>query len=146
MQHCTCSVFLSGDQYHKVFKSDVTVAEIAMLRAIHGEDAVVDIRPTAMGKEKHAEELDRLRAIYGSSNVTKEGKRLLDEVFPGRAPQLPISLADIGIEYGVAEGEGVALQPKAKAGAKVRAGSAESPAAPPKPSAASALLDDPDLE
>lgn len=99
MQHCSCLIYLSGDRENGVHKPDVTVAEIAVLRAIHGDDAVVNIKPTYMDKVKHSEELERLRLWYGPSNITKEGKRLIDEVYPGRAPTLPVNLADIDVEY-----------------------------------------------
>ena len=100
MQHCSCFVYLSGDQYHGVRKPDVTVAEIVMLRAIHGDDAVTAIQPTFMAKTKQGAELERLRNLYTSSNVTKDGRPLIDDVFPGRNPKLPVNLADIDIEYG----------------------------------------------
>lgn len=98
MQHCSCMVFLSGELTSSVYKADVTVAEIAMLRAIHGEDAVVQIVPTFIDKIKASDELERLRLIYGPGNVSKEGKRLIDEVYPGRAPNLPTKLADIDVD------------------------------------------------
>jgi hypothetical protein len=93
-------VYLSGDLGHAVFREDATVAEIALLRAIHGEDSCVDIKPTYMDKIRHIDELERLRQWYGASNITKEGKRLVDEVYPGRNPTLPVNLGDIGVEYG----------------------------------------------
>jgi hypothetical protein len=91
-------VFLSGDAYHSVWKDDVTVAEISLLRAIHGEDAITTIVPTYKANTKAADELDRLRHLYGQSNVSKEGKRLVDDVYPGRSPVLPTSLSDIGFD------------------------------------------------
>ncbi|WP_223518256.1 hypothetical protein [Pseudomonas sp. BF-R-21] len=98
MQHCSCFVFLGGELTSSVWKADVTVAEIALLRAIHGDDAITTIVPTYKANTKSADELDRLRQLYGQSNVSKEGKRLVDEVYPGRAPQLPTSLSDIGVD------------------------------------------------
>lgn len=95
MQHCSCVVFLDGDRNSSVHKADVTVAEIALLRAIHGPDSVEGIKPTYMGKEKPAHELARLRLQYTNSNVTKEGASLVDAVYPGRNPSVPTKLADI---------------------------------------------------
>jgi hypothetical protein len=95
MQHCSCIVFLDGDRNSSVHKTDVTVAEIALLRAIHGPDAVEGIKPTFVGKEKPAQELERLRFAYRNSNVTKEGAPLVDSVYPGRAPNVPRTLAEI---------------------------------------------------
>lgn len=98
MQHCSCFVFLGGELTSSVWKADVTVAEIALLRAIHGDDAITTIVPTYKAAVKSADELDRLRVIYGASNVSKEGKRLVDDIYPGRAPQLPTTLADIDVD------------------------------------------------
>ena len=95
MQHCSCVIFLDGDRNSSVHKADVTVAEIALLRAIHGPDAVDGIKPTFMGKEKPAQDLARLRLEYANSNVTKEGAPLVDAVYPGRNPSVPTKLADI---------------------------------------------------
>lgn len=97
MQHCSCFVCLDGDRGASVYKPDVTVAEIVLLRAIHGEDAVTNIKPTNTGKEKPADELARLRSIYTPlSNMTREGTPIFDKVYPGRAPNVPKTLADIG--------------------------------------------------
>lgn len=131
MQHCSCTVFLSGDLHHGVYKPDVTVAEIAVLRAIHGDDGVAEIQPTFMERGRsNAAELERLRVIYNGSNLTKEGKRLLEEIFPGRNPSLPVTLADIGEDYPTEEVKTAKKASKAKA-----------PAPEPEPeSAAGALL------
>ena len=100
MQHCSCFVFLGGDQYHGVDKPDVTVAEIVLLRAIHGETAIVNIKPTFMANTRQSAELERLRGLYTTSNVTKDGRPLIEDVFPGRNPRLPVNLGDIDMEYG----------------------------------------------
>lgn len=122
MQHCSCMVFLSGDVYHSVWKDDVTVAEISLLRAIHGEDAITTIVPTFKANTKVADELDRLRNLYGQSNVSKEGKRLVDDVYPGRNPVLPTSLSDIGVD--VLEEQPKAPAPKAEKAGKQNASDA----------------------
>lgn len=95
MQHCSCIVYLDGDRNSSVHKPDVTVAEIALLRAIHGPDAVDGIKPTHVGREKPAQDLARLRIEYANSNVTKDGGSLIDTVYPGRNPSVPTKLAEI---------------------------------------------------
>lgn len=95
MQHCSCIVYLDGDRNSSAFKADVTVAEIALLRAIHGPDAVDGIKATFVGKEKPAQDLARLRMEYANSNITKEGGSLIESVYPGRNPSIPTKLADI---------------------------------------------------
>lgn len=105
MQHCYCIVYLEGDRNSSVHKPDVTVAEIALLRAIHGPDSIGGIKPTFVGKEKPAQELERLRMVYANSNVTKEGGSLVDAVYPGRNPSIPKTLADLGEEDAPADDE-----------------------------------------
>ncbi|MBD9674952.1 hypothetical protein IB275_30525 [Pseudomonas sp. PDM21] len=98
MQHVSCFVRLSGDLNNVVFKADATVAEVILLRVIHGEDSVTGIKPTVVGKEKAPQEYDRLKALYGASNFTKDGLSVLATVFPGKNPTLPSKLSDIDIE------------------------------------------------
>jgi hypothetical protein len=98
MQHCSCIVFLDGDRNSSVHKPDVTVAEIALLRAVHGPDSVEGIKPTFVGKEKPLQELERLRFAYANSNVTKEGGSLIDAVYPGRSPNVPRTMGDIELD------------------------------------------------
>lgn len=95
MQHCSCIVYLDGDRNSSVYKPDVTIAEVALLLAIHGPDSVDDLKPTFVGREKPAQDLARLRVEYANSNVTKEGSPLIDTVYPGRNPNIPTKLADI---------------------------------------------------
>lgn len=90
MQLANCHVRLSGDMTNEVFKPGVTPAEVAVLRALHGADAVVKIQPTVMDKRPHAQEFDRLKQVYGDKIVVA--------AFPGAVPQLPVSFKDIGID------------------------------------------------
>jgi hypothetical protein len=96
MQHASCQVALNGDLTFIVPKPDVTVAEIAVLRAIHGADAVRDIQPTFMDKRPHAEERERLMFEYGAARDHKD-EILVKQLFPGLSP-LPVTFKDIGLE------------------------------------------------
>jgi hypothetical protein len=69
-------------------KMDVTVAEIALLRSIHGAHAVVDIRPTINDKRSHALELARLTKRYG--------EKAIEKAWPGAVKRLPVQLIEIG--------------------------------------------------
>lgn len=92
MQHVKCSVYLGGDYNHKVFLPDVTVAEVVVLRAIHGDDAVVEIQPTRMLRgDSHEAERERLRRTYNRRD------KVVDRVFPGAKADLPVNLKDIGV-------------------------------------------------
>jgi len=64
---------LAGSVANEVRKSDVTAAEIEVLRAIHGADAVSDIVETGEVKRDSAAERQRLYARYaGPQNNTAE--------------------------------------------------------------------------
>lgn len=89
MQRCNVTVRLAGDVGNTVPKTNVTVAEIVVLRSVHGDDAVVDIKPTHNCKTPHREERDRLCIIYGRPRV--------DKIFPGVFAKLPVSLKDIEV-------------------------------------------------
>jgi hypothetical protein len=92
MQLCNCSVLLAGSLLNRVPKKGATVAEIVVLRAVHGgDDAVRNIQPVGMDKRTHAGEFARLCRLYGAKRVK--------ELFPGANPQLPVNLADIGVSY-----------------------------------------------
>jgi hypothetical protein len=89
-------VALNGDITFTVFKQDVTVPEIAILRAIHGADAVRDIKPLHMDKRSHSEERQRLLLEYGNAKDSKD-ESIFEKLFPGLSP-LPVTFKDIGID------------------------------------------------
>lgn len=98
MQLASAVVRLGGSRDNTVHKVGLTVAEIVVLRAIHGgDDSVTDIQPTGMDKRPHAEELNRLRSIYGNAKDDKE-ESILTKIFPGASPNLPVNLKDIGLD------------------------------------------------
>jgi len=87
---------LSGDITFTVFKPDVTVPEIVLLKAIHGSDAVKDITPTFMDRRSHAEERERLMLEYGNAKDHKD-ESIFGKIFPGLSP-LPVNFRDIGVD------------------------------------------------
>ena len=54
-----------GLQLNEVPKTDLTSAEIVLLRKIHGNDAVIKIQWLKSDRRSHASERDRLTGIYG---------------------------------------------------------------------------------
>lgn len=90
MQVVNCSVRLGSNLNSVVRKYNVTVAEIVVLRTIHGADSVVSIQRVLQDKRAKLEEVERLSAIYGP--VVRKA------VFPGANPTLPVTLEDIGID------------------------------------------------
>jgi hypothetical protein len=92
MQIVNCYVNLAGDRNNVVHKRNATVAEVMILRQIHGGEAVTDVKPVRNDRRAHATEIERLRGIYN-----RRGS-VVDQVFPGANPKLPTNLKDLGLE------------------------------------------------
>lgn len=88
MQTANILLALGGDSGNQVPKYGVTAAEIAVLRAIHGEDAVTNVLPlNAKDDRTNRAELARLRARYGAAQ-DGEGNKVVDTLFPGAAARV----------------------------------------------------------
>lgn len=88
---------------NEVAKVGMTAAEIEVLRAIHGPDAVVDIAKTGDAKRTHAEERARLYQVYANpdANTTESLKKKMDMMrglFGHDRLPLPETLADLASE------------------------------------------------
>lgn len=92
MQTANIMLAIGGDRGNTVPKYAVSVAEIALLRAIHGADAVFDVEPLeapAMDEGKavsNRAELNRLRHVYDAKDA--DGNRVVDQVYPGAAARV----------------------------------------------------------
>jgi hypothetical protein len=89
MQLYNCVVRHAGNLGMTIHKEDVTAAEIVLLRALHGEDAVINMAETRQTRREHRAERERLAAYYG--------ERVLADCFPGALSRLPTTLAEAGI-------------------------------------------------
>ena len=89
-------VALGGDKGNTVMKYDVTAAEIAVLRAIHGEDAISDVEPLGDIVVTGREERQRLFDLYGSA-LDGTGRPIISVVFPGVTARLTERLDDLGL-------------------------------------------------
>lgn len=100
MQTANCYVYLGNDKGTSVPKENVTAAEIAILRAIHGPDAVHEIEPIGQVERTHREERQRLVELYGRSTVDDDTGRAISVVqslFPGAASRVFTSLDELDI-------------------------------------------------
>lgn len=96
MQLANCLVALGGDRTNTVPKWGITPAEVAILLAIHGDDAVFDIEVTdEVCDRRGPEEMDRLAANYPAKD--EDGRMVLFNVFPGRGVTLPPDFSDLGL-------------------------------------------------
>jgi hypothetical protein len=82
MHFCTATVNLAGSMLMQVPRTEfnpISWPEIEVLRAIHGDDAVVDPKPFVTVEQSPRAEKERLLLTYGS---------VVEELFPGRNPQI----------------------------------------------------------
>lgn len=96
MQIANVTVAIGGDAGNTVPKYGVTAAEIAVLRLIHGEDALTEIDPAGEIVRTNRAELDRLRTIYGGAQ-DGDGNRLVDQLFPGAGARVFATIAELEI-------------------------------------------------
>lgn len=94
MQTANVLLSLGGDHGNQVMKHDVTASEIAVLRAIHGDDAVKDIEPGKDVKRSNRDERARLLGTYGAAK-SEEGKPIVEGMFPGVAARVFDTLAEL---------------------------------------------------
>jgi hypothetical protein len=119
----TCRIALGGDLLNILYRSKydpVSIPEIDILSRIHGDVHVTDIQYCETRESTPAEEKNRL--------LSKYSEQLVQEVFPGRNPNMnmlaPDRPANLGVDPSMVEdteaGEGDtgAAQPK-KGKAKV---------------------------
>lgn len=104
MQLANIILCLGGLITNTVQKLDVTPAEILVLKHLHGDDAVKDVRPAGFDTRRRPEkEFARLAAIYdaGAGSFTdtpgNEREGVLAKLFPGAMKRLPTTLEEIGI-------------------------------------------------
>jgi hypothetical protein len=119
MEIADCRLKLGNDVNSIVNKFDVTPAEVQVLQQIHGHGSVshirikgVDINGKCQQKRSHSFELSRLRELYqgdpaaqtidengfhgGSVNQFHPSQaRVVDMLFPGLNPQIPIAFSEI---------------------------------------------------
>lgn len=89
MEHANVEIRLAGSLENTVRK-EVTAPEIAVLKAIHGHDAVVNIKKSRTVSVEQSVERARLEKNYGEVAIAR--------FFPGVTAKLPSTLAEVGVE------------------------------------------------
>ena len=108
MELAKCMVALGGDVGQQVPKYCVTPSEVAVLRLIHGSDAVTDIVVTATVNRTSPVERSRLVQIYGRGMDGEVRSKAVDMLFPGVAARLFETFSEIDVldeEADAADGE-----------------------------------------
>lgn len=88
MQVANILLSLAGDSGNTVPKSNVTAAEVAVLRLIHGEESVRDIEPIGTVERTNRGERQRLVARYGRMEEGQLRAKAVDALFPGVAARV----------------------------------------------------------
>lgn len=82
MHFCTAKISLAADLRNVVDRdaySPISWPEVEVLRVVHGETAITEIKPFVSVQQSEKDEKTRLRLIYGD---------VVEEVFPGRNPRM----------------------------------------------------------
>lgn len=85
MHFCTGFVAVAGDREQIAFRGlfdPISWPEIEVLRFVHGDDAVTDVKPFVAVDQSHKDEVTRLQLRYSPKTI--------GEVFPGRAPNFAL--------------------------------------------------------
>lgn len=88
---------VGGDSGNTVPKLFVTAAEIAVLRAIHGEASVTDVEPCGERDITGRAELQRLRGIYGRARDSDDNS-IVETLFPGAAARVFETLDELELD------------------------------------------------
>lgn len=103
---------VGGGRDNTIPKYNVTAGEIAVLRAIHGEDAVFDVEPLvadALTEDEkprtNRQELARLKTVYGKAQ-DGGGAPIVEGLYPGAAARVFETLDELDLpqEYFKATG------------------------------------------
>jgi hypothetical protein len=131
METATIMLAVAGDRGNTVMKTGVTPSEVAVLRYLHGEDAVDDIEVTGEVKRSYNEERERLAESYGRQIGERKVAVAVNALFPGAAARLFDTFSELGLPDDLykADGRMVPTAPKAKP-AKKEAPKAAAPVQP----------------
>ena len=77
-----CVVRLGGSLLHTVPKRHISGEEVRLLRHLHGDDAIVEIKEIAAQTETlRADELNDLADRYSQEPTKFDGRKLIEKVF-----------------------------------------------------------------
>lgn len=96
-----CKLRLNGNVLNEIRKTDVTAAEIEVLRALHGSDSVLDIEETGRVNRSDRDERQRLTQEYASFSIgeaLERKRRMLTELFGHARNPLPKDMDDVSAE------------------------------------------------
>lgn len=75
-----------GQLTHEVPKHGLSAPEIILLRAIHGNDGVIHLKPSKLVRDNGIDEIDRLNHIYGEKAVARAFGSTFGSKLPTEVP------------------------------------------------------------
>lgn len=88
-------VAVGGDPGNTVPKYEVTAAEVAVLRLLHGEDAVFDVKVIGSVDRTDRQEIGRLQSIYSRRDGERTIANEVNMLYPGVGAKVPVKFADL---------------------------------------------------
>lgn len=100
MQVANITLALGGDHGQTIQKFNVTPSEVAVLRLLHGSDAVSDVVVVGDVTRTHRSERERLVIAYGRGLEGEIRCPAVDALFPGLAARMFESFDELGEDFG----------------------------------------------
>lgn len=106
METANVLLALGGDKRNTVPKYLVTAAEVAVMREIHGHDAVFDIEVVGTVNRTHRQEIGRLTEAYGRQDGERRLSPAVNALYPGAAARVHETFAELELpdEFFIATG------------------------------------------
>lgn len=116
MQLANAMLAIGGDAGTTVPKFGITPSEVAVLRVIHGDDAVTAIEVLVETVQRsHREERERLTEKYGAYEGEKRRSRAVEVLFPGAAARVFETFSEMELDESLFKGPPVAAPVAASA-------------------------------
>jgi hypothetical protein len=111
MYRYSAKIRIGGSVLNEVRKTNMSAAEVILLRRLHGADALAELKETGSDKAPHAEERQRLVKIYCNGESERRTKINFEQIFGPEHLELPNRLPEF-IKGNVATPEIKALPPE----------------------------------
>ncbi len=113
MQTANILLAISGNRGHTVPKYNVTPAEVAVLRFLHGDDAVYDVEVLKETARRTArQEVERLRQLYSRRDGADLESPAVKALYPGFDARVEMTFADLELHETLYKAERYRLVPE----------------------------------
>lgn len=82
VKYYNCQVRLGGSLLHTVPKTRITGEEVRLLKHLHGDDSIVELKEVGVATDESRDEvLNALADSYSSEPDKRDGRKLVEKVF-----------------------------------------------------------------